>query len=542
MNNVRKNNFQSPVPKFTFSKDLDEQKIELQNNSIIERFSLSRKNLSKDIHRPIYHFVSPESTMNDPNGLCFWNGYWHLFYQGYPVEFPDKRIEGTNTRVHWGHAYSKDLINWKDLPYAIYPDPEESCFSGATLVEDNRVIAMYHGTQAGNMIAISDDSLLLNWDKLTGKPVIPILQPDGKEWPYRVFDPCIWKKNGTYFSLSGGTLPHAPTGKRTRANFLFKSNDLINWEYLHPFVEGDRFTLIGDDGACPYFWPIGDRYILMFFSHMSGGQALIGDYDKDRDKFIVTAHHDFNFGAFGPAGVHAPSATPDGEGGVISIFNMNPGMHNQGWDQIMSLPRRLTILGNNKFERNMLKIEPAGNIKSLRYDHEVIKNFILEANKDVIFNKINGNAIEIFCEIKIKDSPMVEMNILRSPKKEEFTRIIFYPNRGYRDWDRYDKWEPKSRLEASSGLISIDSSYSSTLPSVLSRSPETGPVFLEPNENLRINVFIDKSVVEVFVNDKQCLAVRVYPGRQDSTGVSLRSQGTSSEIIKLESWRMKSIY
>ena len=311
---------------------------------------------------------------------------------------------------------------------------------------------------------------------------------------------------------------------------------------MHPFVEGDHFTKIGDDGACPYFWPIGDRYILMFFSHMSGGQALIGDYDKDRDKFIVTAHHDFNFGAFGPAGVHAPSATPDGEGGVISIFNMNPGMHNQGWDQIMSLPRRLTILGNNKFERNMLKIEPAGNINSLRYDHLEIKNFILPANKEVNFNKINGNAIEIFCEIEIKDSPMVEMNILRSPNKEEFTRIIFYPNRGYRDWDRYDKWEPKSRLEASSGLISIDSSYSSTLPSVLSRSPETGPVFLEPNENLRINVFIDKSVVEVFVNDKQCLAVRVYPGRQDSTGVSLRSQGTSSEIIKLESWRMKSIY
>ena len=106
--------------------------------------------------------------------------------------------------------------------------------------------------------------------------------------------------------------------------------------------------------------------------------------------------------------------------------------------------------------------------------------------------KTTSCKIEIFCEIKIKDSPMVEMNILRSPKKEEFTRIIFYPNRGYRDWDRYDKWEPKSRLEASSGLISIDSSYSSTLPSVLSRSPETGPVFLEPNENLRINVFIDK--------------------------------------------------
>ena len=82
MKNLSKNNFQSPVPKFTFSKDFNQQQIELQYNTILQRFSFSRKNFSNDIHRPIYHFISPESTMNDPNGLCFWNGYWHLFYQG----------------------------------------------------------------------------------------------------------------------------------------------------------------------------------------------------------------------------------------------------------------------------------------------------------------------------------------------------------------------------------------------------------------------------------------------------------------------------
>ena len=181
---------------------------------------------------------------------------------------------------------------------------------------------MYHGTKVGNMIAISNDPLLLNWDKLTGKPVIPITKPDGSSWPYTVFDPCIWIKDGIYFALSGGTLPHEPTGRRTRANFLFKSKDLATWDYLHPFIEGDKFTLIGDDGACPYFWPIGERYILLFFSHMSGGQTLIGDYDKSRDKFIVTSHHDFNFGAFGPGGLHAPSATPDGKGNII--FSIDP--------------------------------------------------------------------------------------------------------------------------------------------------------------------------------------------------------------------------
>jgi beta-fructofuranosidase len=74
-----------------------------------------------------------------------------MFYQGYPPE--DKR-------QHWGHAISKDLIHWRDLPYAIYPSPERAVFSGATLVEDSRVIAMYHGTTLGNMVAVSNDPLL----------------------------------------------------------------------------------------------------------------------------------------------------------------------------------------------------------------------------------------------------------------------------------------------------------------------------------------------------------------------------------------------
>ena len=77
-------------------------------------------------------------------------------------------------------------------------------------------------------------------------------------------------------------LPDGPGGKRIAADFLFRSKDLATWEYLHPFTEDDRFTLVGDDGACPYFWPIGDRWILPFFSHMSGGQYLLGDYDMER--------------------------------------------------------------------------------------------------------------------------------------------------------------------------------------------------------------------------------------------------------------------
>ena len=548
----------SLVPQFSFPETLAEQEAALQTNSLMQRLLAYRKRYEGDPHRPIYHYVNPENTLNDPNGLCFWQDRWHLFYQACPPEDP---------RQHWGHAISDDLIHWQDLPYAIYPNPEERCYSGAALVEEDRVIAIYHGTKVGNMVAVSHDPLLLNWEKLTGAPVIPKASADGSPLPYRVFDPCIWKKGDHYYALSGSTLPHAASGKRTRANFLFRSPNLVDWEYLHPFVEDDRFTLIGDDGACPYFWPIGDRHILLFYSHMSGGQALLGDYDTERDKFVVTSHHDFNFGASEPGGVHAPSATPDGKGGVNVIFNINPAKPTEGWNQIMTLPRRLTLQGTDKIGRDTLLVEPAGDVELLRREHRQITDMTLPANQEIVLESIRGNAIELMAEIEANDAPLFELNVLRSPGKEEFTRIAFYRERGFRDWERFEIWrrdmlaavtdgagpgffsnsllsaEQREKLAAATdSLISIDSSYSSLLPDVLSRAPETGPVFLERDEPLRLRVFVDRSVVEVFVNGKQCVAMRVYPGREDSVGVSLRSQGQDARVVSLEAWQMENIY
>lgn len=534
----------SPVPKYTFSKTLREQELEIKNNPLLKRFADSRMKQSTDRYRPLYHFVSPESTLNDPNGLCYWQGNWHMFYQAYPPE--DKR-------QHWGHAISKDLIHWKDLPYAIYPGPERAVFSGSTFVEENRVIAMYHGTEVGNMVAISEDPLLLNWEKVTGKAVIPLRSPTGFPLPYSVFDPSIWKKEGVYYSLSAGRAPNGPGGRQVAVSSLFRSKDLANWEYLHDFVEHDRFTLIGDDYACPYFWPIGDRYIMPFFSHMSGGQYLLGDYDIKRDKFVVTNGGKFNFGPATPSGVHAPSAAPDGKGGVIVIFNMNPGKPTGEWNQIMTLPRRLTLVGKDD-----LRQDPAGDIESLRYDRQEVKSMVLPANKEIVFENIKGDAMEINMEIDSKDVPMLELNVLRSANKEEFTRIVFMENRGMspgRDYQfgviaplRTDRPTTSATQATPSttvlreSLITIESSYSSLHPDVRPRGPETGSFILERNETLKLRVFIDKSVIEVFVNGKQALATRVYPSREDAIGVSLRSQGKASELKSLEAWQMKSIY
>ena len=534
--------YRSLVPHYTFAETLAEQEAQLAENPLLRRMKASRKAMEGDRHRPVYHYVNPENTLNDPNGLCFWQGRWHLFYQGYPPEDP---------RQHWGHAVSEDLIHWRDLPYAIYPDPEECCFSGATLVEDDRVIAMYHGTQVGNMVAVSSDPLLLNWEKVTGQSVIPKPEPDGSPQPYTVFDPCIWKKDGVYFALSAGTVNEGPGGKRVAADFVFRSKDLEVWEYLHPLTEDDRFTLVGDDGACPYFWSIGDRHMLLFFSHMSGGQYLLGDYDVERDKLVVTSHGLFNFGPSTPSGVHAPSATPDGQGGIVVVFNMNPGLPTEGWDQIMTLPRRLTLAGGDE-----VRIAPAGDIESLRYDHMRVEATELPANEEVVLEGIEGSALELMVELEPGDASMVELNVLRSPDREEYTRIAFYKDRGFtvrrpspQPGALLHSGQPAVRprsqprpVEVRESLLTLDTSYASTLPGALSRAPETAPVRLEPDEPLQLRVFIDHSVVEVFVNGKQCVAARVYPGRQDSTGVSLRAQGSPAELRSLNAWKMKNIY
>ena len=169
---------------------------------------------------------------------------------------------------------------------------------------------------------------------------------------------------------------------------------------------------------------------------------------------------------------------------------------------------------------------------------------------------IEGSALELMLEIDAKDAPMVELNVLRSPDRQEHTRIAFYKDRGFRIQPESTQSgamlhgakpavqahiQPRP-IEIRESLLTLDTSYSSTLPGALSRAPETAPIRLDPDEPLQLRVFIDHSVVEVFANGKQCVAARVYPGRRDSTGVSLRAQGSPAELRSLDAWKMRNIY
>ena len=114
-------------------------------------------------------------------------------------------------------SVTTSFIHWRDLPYAIYPDPERACFSGSVYIEEDQAIAMYHGTEVGTMVAVSSDPLLLNWEKVTGKAVIPEWRAGPAPLPNRIFDPCIFKEGEYYYALTAGQTPDGPGGKSVRA-------------------------------------------------------------------------------------------------------------------------------------------------------------------------------------------------------------------------------------------------------------------------------------------------------------------------------------
>ena len=154
----------------------------------------------------------------------------------------------------------------------------------------------------------------------------------------------------------------------------------------------------------------------------------------------------------------------------------------------------------------------------------------MPANKEIVLKGIEGNTMELEVEIDPKNARWVQLNVLRSPGAEEQTSITFY-NHDKRLAFWYD----------TPGKVVLDGSRSSTLSDVWLRPPERA-IMRRGSEPLKLRVFVDRSVVEVFVNGRQYVAMRVYPGRKDSVGVSLRAQSADATLKSLDAWQIKSIW
>ena len=219
-----------------------------------------------------YHFEPRKGWMNDPNGLCYFKGRYHAFFQHYP-HAPQWG------QMHWGHAVSEDLIHWEELPIALYPDqPYEDlggCFSGSAVEKDGKLWLFYTSVSKAlgqtQSAAVSEDGL--HFTKLPENPLIPHFPPAGSE-DFR--DPKVSFLHGKWTMVCG-------SGKDGEGRILFfTSDDLIHWE--------DRGVLFADASCgpvleCPDLFELDGKTVLMF-SKMGletyNTQFVIGSFDGER--------------------------------------------------------------------------------------------------------------------------------------------------------------------------------------------------------------------------------------------------------------------
>ena len=515
-----------------FPESLEAQLEALERDAEVLGYTAAREALTEDPARPLYHFSPPGEWMNDPNGLCQWQGRYHLFYQYNPLRLEPIGSPRQHRGISWGHAVSDDLVNWRDLPIALRPVGEElGCYSGQTVVDGERVIATYHAPFAGNVITISSDPLLLNWEHPPYNPAMPgETDPDdvgvcrGPDGDYLLFDPCIWKEEDGYYALSGTYTGGARSVDCLGVVHLFHSPDLVEWKWLGPMVSDDRLAGPGEDMAVPNFWPISDdKHMLLLFSHKRAGRYYIGSYDYETHRFTPETHGRMNYGPWTVGSLHAPSATVDDAGRYLGIFNVKEGRDPRGWYDIMSLPRHYWLAADNT-----LRMAPAPELEGQRFDGVQVAAQEIAANSEVALENVSGQAIEIEALIEPGAAREVGLTVLRSPDGAEQTRISFFA--------------PLQDRRVNPGWLQIDTSQSSLAADVHGRPPEQGPLDIAPDEALHLRVFIDRSIIEVFANERQCLTLRVYPSRADSAGVSLFARGGAAQLRSLNAWQMRSVW
>ncbi|MBI2941927.1 MAG: glycoside hydrolase family 32 protein [Chloroflexi bacterium] len=483
--------------------------------------------------------------MNDPNSTIYWQGRYHVFYQ----YNPDGAYHGN---IHWGHASSADLVHWTDHPIALAPTPggpdRDHCYSGAAFVNKEGVPTfIYHGVPDGICLATSQDDLLVNWEKHPANPIIPNPAPSDE---FQIGGaPCAWVEVDTYYAVTGNSICFPDRA------YLFTSKDLARWEYLHPFYEGGFFTDGGtEDCGCPDFFPLGNKHVLLFTSHRRGAQCYVGTYANHR--FVPERHVRFAFGEWGRPGIFCEGLTLlDGKGRRILFGRLHEARYGyiqraSGWAGMLALPIVLSLSDDGN-----LLMEPAPELEVLRRERVHLSDIPLGPDSTVPLAGLGGDRLEIRAVFEWGDAEEFGVKVCCSPDGEEQTLIRVNKN----PWARY-----RPATGATSGGESVtarpitgrdtpnpramrrelilDVTRSSVNPEVSDRESQQCTVVLSDGQPLELRVFVDRSVVEVFADNRHYLAKRIYPARPDSLGVQVFALGGSATLRSLDAWQMAAIW
>lgn len=464
---------------------------------------------------PQFHLAAPAGWLNDPNGLIYHNGLYHAFYQHHPYS------EDWGP-MHWGHATSKDMIHWKHQPIALAPGDDfdkSGCFSGSAVSHEGKLYLFYTGhiwlgkegddsqVYESQCVAISEDGI--HFEKKG-----TILQPPKGYMHFR--DPKVWYQDGKWWMVVGAR------DEKDQGQVLLFSSDTL-------FEEGqewsNEYKVLGktDDKnvymwECPDFFPIShENDFAVVFSpqgkRVEGYQyrnlfqtgSLIGKWSPKQSfdlhgGFIELDNgHDY----------YAPQSFEAADGrrvsmGWMDMWNSPMPSKQEFWAGCFTLPREITF---DKV-KNCLRMVPVKEVEALRQNKQTIQPTTL-----------NHQSIKL-----MDDTPALELNLTLSldSKAEKFGvwlgkgLEIFVDNQS-------------NRLVINRHYPQFDISGSRSAP-------------LPEGYKIELRIFIDRSSIEIFVNQGDLVFSTRYYADKDDRSLHLFAMGGDAQILAGEYWTLKSIY
>lgn len=467
---------------------------------------------TQDPWRPALHFTAERFWINDPNGLVFANGQWHLFFQ----HNPEGNVWG---HMSWGHAVSRDLIHWEHLPLAIPEDAAHMIFSGSAVVDtDGALVAIYTACaqaparhQAQHLAHSRDGGV--SWTKYAGNPVLDIGAEDFR-------DPKVFWHEPERRWVMTVVLPHE------RQVRFYASTDLKHWTLLSDF---------GPAGSVQGIWECPDLFSLpvkgqpgrrawvlkvdVFEGHPAGGsgaQVFVGEFDGSHFRATQPAQW-IDLGSDFYAAItwaHVPAT----DGRTIWLGWMNSHRYaaatpTKDWCGAMSIPRELQL--RDEGDHFVLCQQPVTELLAALPEHRRLGPIPLKAHDGLeAIPLCAGDVLDL--EVVWQPGTAREFGLLLRCGGQEATRV---------GWD------------AERQALIVDRSQSGRAPDEPTYlTPQSAPLARRPDGTVRWRVLLDRCSVEVFADDGALvLTTLVFPSPR-SLEVKAYVTGGAATLASL-SWR-----
>jgi fructan beta-fructosidase len=479
-----------------------------------KKMSLPDNSFAKEQHRPQLHFSPKTGWMNDPNGMVYYNGTYHLFYQFYP----DSTVWGP---MHWGHATSKDLVHWEHLPIALYPDSLGTIFSGSAVADvantsgfgrDGIVplVAIFthhnHKGEKEGRIDYQNQSIAYSldegktWTKYAGNPVVK--NPGIKDFR----DPKVaWYEETKKWIMTLATLD--------RITF-YSSPDLKNWTKESEF--GKDVGAHGGVWECPDLFSLtheGKKYWVLVVNLNPGGpnggsatQYFVGTFDGHDFTPYQTTTKWLDYGPDEYAGI---TWSNTGERkiflGWMSNWQYANVVPTKTWRSAMTVPREL-------------RLEKVG------------EQFLIASKPVEELNAITGQAVSLQNGTTSRlEGPA---KLVLSAGAADNVSITLSNNRGQKVVVGYDKASNNYFIDRTvSGKVSFEKGFAAR---------HTGPRF-STKAGMSLTLLIDKASVELFADGGLTVMTEIFFPDEDYTTVTVQG-ADSSKLDLLQLSQMKSIH